>query len=91
MGADSMAIDKVALPCPTTFRHSWLWESFRYSFLPDPETASDVAWMALAWHTGVLEHQPGMLKRNTYAAMSATDLFSILPCVYKKSALLLAA
>ena len=63
MAADSRAIDKVALPCPTICRPSWLWESFLYSLLPDPETVSDVAWMALAWHMGVLEHYPGMLKK----------------------------
>ena len=40
---------------------------------------------------GVLEHYPGMLKQNFYAAMLAMDLFSILPGVYKKSKVLLAA
>lgn len=46
MDADFMPIDKVALPKLTTFRHSWLWESFHYSLLPDPETVSGVAWIA---------------------------------------------
>ena len=27
-------------------------------------TISDVAWMVLAWQTGVLEHQPAMLKNK---------------------------
>ena len=43
------------------------------------------------WHMGVLEHYPGMLRQKFYAAMLATDLFSILPGVYKKSKILLAA
>ena len=63
MGADLVAMDEGVPPNPMIFRPSWLWESFHYSLLLDPETVSDGAWMALAWHTGVLEHQPGMLKR----------------------------
>ena len=39
--------------------------------------------MAFAWQTGVLEHHPGMPK-ETYAAMSATDLLSnFIMCVQK--------
>ena len=33
MGVDSTAIDKVALPNPTTFRNSRLLEPFHYHFL----------------------------------------------------------
>lgn len=62
LGADSTAIDEVVLPSTTTSRHTRFSESFLFLLLPDAETVSDVAWTALAWHKGVLEHHPGMLK-----------------------------
>ena len=68
----STAIDKVALPNPLE-SSSGYWSRSIIIFLPEWETVSDVAWMAFAWQTGVLEHHPGMPK-ETYAAMSATDL-----------------
>lgn len=87
MGADSVAIDGVALPSLMTFRHSKISESFHCSLSLDPETVSE----ALAWHRGVLEHHTGMLRKYTHAAMFATDLVSILPRVQNRTALLLDA
>ncbi len=76
--------NKVAPPSLTTFRHSWLWESFLNPFLPELETVSDLAWMALAWHTGVLEHQPGMLKKHLCSDVCDGSPFYSTTSVQKK-------